>query len=291
MVAAIVVLFVVVFFIVTLHVYAKWFWRRSATRRNTASWRRRHRLDFAGADPSGLNHTSIGLDKSVIDSLPTFSYKLPPSEEEPLLECAVCLCEFEEAEKGRLLPSCKHSFHTGCIDMWFQSHTTCPLCRTVVTTMETPSKTDEVSTADQGSSSPLPLLRNGSDSNDGTSSPYPNNVLFWGDLNHVSSQLSSPGIESGGSSSTRSLPQISTEIPQRLESFTAPRCMSLSLSRCPSVDIDQECSSQPLKSPSIRMSIKRLLSSERSRARSRVSPSVDYERGEEETVPTNVQAV
>ncbi|GLJ09586.1 hypothetical protein SUGI_0112390 [Cryptomeria japonica] len=26
-------------------------------------------------------------------------------------ECAVCLCELEEREKGRILPGCKHSFH------------------------------------------------------------------------------------------------------------------------------------------------------------------------------------
>ncbi|KAJ7533737.1 hypothetical protein O6H91_13G061800 [Diphasiastrum complanatum] len=37
-----------------------------------------------------------------------------------------------ENEKGRLLPKCNHRFHTGCIDMWFHTHSTCPLCRTCV---------------------------------------------------------------------------------------------------------------------------------------------------------------
>ncbi|KAF8379352.1 hypothetical protein HHK36_028786 [Tetracentron sinense] len=45
------------------------------------------------------------------------------------LECAVCLCEVADGEKVRLLPSCNHGFHVDCIDMWFKSHSTCPLCR------------------------------------------------------------------------------------------------------------------------------------------------------------------
>ncbi|CAI0466895.1 unnamed protein product [Linum tenue] len=48
------------------------------------------------------------------------------------MECAVCLSEFEEKEAGRTLPKCGHSFHTECIDMWFHSHSTCPLCRSPV---------------------------------------------------------------------------------------------------------------------------------------------------------------
>jgi hypothetical protein len=46
------------------------------------------------------------------------------------LDCAVCLCELEENEKVRLLPNCRHCFHVDCIDMWFLSHSTCPICRT-----------------------------------------------------------------------------------------------------------------------------------------------------------------
>jgi hypothetical protein len=44
-------------------------------------------------------------------------------------ECAVCLSDFEEEDDLRLLPGCKHVFHQDCIDVWFQSHSTCPLCR------------------------------------------------------------------------------------------------------------------------------------------------------------------
>ncbi|KAJ7548157.1 hypothetical protein O6H91_07G000500 [Diphasiastrum complanatum] len=45
------------------------------------------------------------------------------------MECSVCISEFQENETGRLLPKCNHCFHTACIDTWFNSHSTCPLCR------------------------------------------------------------------------------------------------------------------------------------------------------------------
>lgn len=44
-------------------------------------------------------------------------------------DCAVCLCEFSEKDKLRLLPMCSHAFHISCIDTWLLSNSTCPLCR------------------------------------------------------------------------------------------------------------------------------------------------------------------
>uniref|UniRef100_J3MBM0 RING-type domain-containing protein n=1 Tax=Oryza brachyantha TaxID=4533 RepID=J3MBM0_ORYBR len=44
-------------------------------------------------------------------------------------ECAVCLSEFVERERVRLLPNCSHAFHIDCIDTWLLSNSTCPLCR------------------------------------------------------------------------------------------------------------------------------------------------------------------
>ncbi|XP_019176480.1 PREDICTED: probable E3 ubiquitin-protein ligase XERICO [Ipomoea nil] len=46
--------------------------------------------------------------------------------------CCVCLCRFEAKEKVSEL-SCKHFFHTRCLDKWFDNHhTTCPLCRSML---------------------------------------------------------------------------------------------------------------------------------------------------------------
>ncbi|KAG6600125.1 RING-H2 finger protein ATL46-like [Cucurbita moschata] len=69
-----------------------------------------------------------GLDQAFIDALPVFLYKEIVGLKEPF-DCAVCLCEFSELDKLRLLPSCSHAFHIDCIDTWLLSNSTCPLCR------------------------------------------------------------------------------------------------------------------------------------------------------------------
>ncbi|KAM7268615.1 hypothetical protein ACFE04_010781 [Oxalis oulophora] len=69
-----------------------------------------------------------GLDQAFIDALPVFHYKEIVGCKEPF-DCAVCLCEFTEKDKLRLLPVCSHAFHIGCIDTWLLSNSTCPLCR------------------------------------------------------------------------------------------------------------------------------------------------------------------
>lgn len=74
--------------------------------------------------------TSTGLDQSLIESITVCCYKKEDGLlEEGTTECAVCLSEFQENEKIRLLPKCNHAFHVPCIDMWLKSHSNCPLCR------------------------------------------------------------------------------------------------------------------------------------------------------------------
>ncbi|MFS7970640.1 putative transcription factor C2H2 family [Helianthus anomalus] len=69
-----------------------------------------------------------GLDQTFIDALPVFMYNKVVGANEPF-DCAVCLCEFSENDKLRLLPTCSHAFHINCIDTWLLSNSTCPLCR------------------------------------------------------------------------------------------------------------------------------------------------------------------
>nr|GEV79621.1 E3 ubiquitin-protein ligase Os04g0590900-like [Tanacetum cinerariifolium] len=71
-------------------------------------------------DPLNLgpwNIPSKGLDKSIINSIKVCKYK----KEDGLvlgMDCSVCLGEFHEDEKLRLLPKCSHAFHVHCIDTW-----------------------------------------------------------------------------------------------------------------------------------------------------------------------------
>ncbi|KAJ3694925.1 hypothetical protein LUZ60_000302 [Juncus effusus] len=79
-----------------------------------------------------------GLDQSVIDSLPIFLYEEILGPKEPF-DCAVCLSEFLNDDKLRLLPACGHAFHLNCIDTWLLSNSTCPLCRgSLFATTESP---------------------------------------------------------------------------------------------------------------------------------------------------------
>ncbi|KAF8035835.1 hypothetical protein BT93_C1762 [Corymbia citriodora subsp. variegata] len=69
-----------------------------------------------------------GIDQKAIDSLPLFRFSSLRGSKEGL-ECAVCINKFEDSETLRLLPKCKHAFHSSCIDQWLKSHSSCPLCR------------------------------------------------------------------------------------------------------------------------------------------------------------------
>ncbi|GAB2210384.1 hypothetical protein Droror1_Dr00015650 [Drosera rotundifolia] len=136
MLSAIIVLFVVVVVMVCLHLYARWYLLQSRRRRRTIRNRNRNRNRTHLVFYLDSNNNSIavnrGLDAAIIKSIPTFVYEDKEEEGEEVAECAVCLSEFVEGERGRVLPKCGHSFHVECIDMWFHSHSTCPLCRAPV---------------------------------------------------------------------------------------------------------------------------------------------------------------
>jgi len=56
--------------------------------------------------------------------------------------CPICLAEFEEKTRIKLLP-CDHGFHQECIEPWIKQHSdSCPLCRETVTDKLTPVKRD-----------------------------------------------------------------------------------------------------------------------------------------------------
>ncbi|XP_020115098.1 RING-H2 finger protein ATL1-like [Ananas comosus] len=79
------------------------------------------------------------LSRSRIRSLPTFRYRKAGDSTSTANtntntnDCAVCLNEFQEEERIRLLPNCLHLFHIDCIDTWLQSNANCPLCRSPIT--------------------------------------------------------------------------------------------------------------------------------------------------------------
>ncbi|KAK1390638.1 RING-H2 finger protein ATL16 [Heracleum sosnowskyi] len=108
-----------------------------------------HRIDILGRSSLSRNRgnenplmgytpaiENRGLDESVIRSIPIFQFKKLENEDPEkgisFSECAVCLNEFLEREKLRMIPNCSHLFHIDCIDVWLQNNANCPLCRTSI---------------------------------------------------------------------------------------------------------------------------------------------------------------
>ncbi|XP_061346945.1 RING-H2 finger protein ATL52-like [Gastrolobium bilobum] len=79
-----------------------------------------------------------GLDEALIKSITVCEYKKGCGLVEGS-DCSVCLSEFQENENLRLLPKCNHAFHLPCIDTWLKSHSSCPLCRSNISSTITSS--------------------------------------------------------------------------------------------------------------------------------------------------------
>ncbi|KAE8669369.1 RING-H2 finger protein ATL66 [Hibiscus syriacus] len=110
--------FIIVLALITLifaliFVYARWFCR------------------FSRHAPSPTSHAlpdsqPRGLDAAVINALPVTMFSV---EEATQSECCICLGVFEDGEKVKVLPPCKHSYHPECVDRWLSTESSCPLCR------------------------------------------------------------------------------------------------------------------------------------------------------------------
>nr|GEW96038.1 RING-H2 finger protein ATL8-like [Tanacetum cinerariifolium] len=55
------------------------------------------------------------------------------AKEATTTQCAICLTEYEDTDEIRGLPTCQHVYHVTCIDTWFDSHSSFPTCRRVLT--------------------------------------------------------------------------------------------------------------------------------------------------------------
>lgn len=121
----IVVLFSVMLLLTLLFLYARWVCRYH------------HPSSHAPHAPPPPATRSAGLDPLTIRSLPMIlfrSLEAPKSgdleeQQEQDVECCICLGVFEDGDKVKVLPLCKHCFHAECVDKWLCSHSSCPLCR------------------------------------------------------------------------------------------------------------------------------------------------------------------
>ncbi|GJN00689.1 hypothetical protein PR202_ga17886 [Eleusine coracana subsp. coracana] len=166
------------------------------------------RFIFIDASPVATR----GLPAAVLRALPVTVYsKQEESDSGEALECAVCLSEVAGGEKVRALPKCGHGFHVECIDMWFHSHDTCPLCRAPVV-------------ADQQGLPRLPR-----EEPELAPVEFPTNVLFWGthdDVTNAGFGMPPPPVAAAASSSSsasgRRKENLVIDIPARPLAVNSP---------------------------------------------------------------------
>ncbi|XP_042518884.1 RING-H2 finger protein ATL74-like [Macadamia integrifolia] len=70
-----------------------------------------------------------GLKRKDMIGLPTSTYAAAGSPSSTTSGCAICLVDFSDGDRLRVLPKCNHRFHVSCIDTWLLSHSSCPTCR------------------------------------------------------------------------------------------------------------------------------------------------------------------
>ncbi|KAF8099525.1 hypothetical protein N665_0242s0011 [Sinapis alba] len=196
---AVIVLFMAVLVVLILHLYAKLYWWRvdqlqqqeqeqdeqsSIAPPVTTRLQRRRFIFVPGQD--AISNTG-GLNPFELSSLPIVFFR------QGGLECAICLSDLVKGDKARLLPKCNHSFHVECIDMWFQSHSTCPICRNSVLGLEQIELVSDNHDA-------LSQISN-------SSLEFPTNVLVWGRQDQVSTRNTNVGSQEDGTGSDNAASQ------------------------------------------------------------------------------------
>ncbi|KAL7229192.1 hypothetical protein ACSBR2_007816 [Camellia fascicularis] len=110
-----VVLFSILLLLITLLIlYTRWVGRSTAA--------------DAQVPPPSPPPPPQGLDTSTINSFPIILHDSKTTNVGES-ECCICLGVFEDGDKVKVLPMCRHCYHSECVDKWLASRSSCPLCR------------------------------------------------------------------------------------------------------------------------------------------------------------------
>ncbi|XVF24159.1 hypothetical protein REPUB_Repub13aG0103200 [Reevesia pubescens] len=114
----IIVLFSIVLIFTLIFVYARWL---------CSSYRDTPSPTSHALPPPPPQHR--GLDPDTINALPITMVTRRGKAAALESECCICLGVFEDGETVKVLPSCRHSYHSECVDRWLSAESSCPLCR------------------------------------------------------------------------------------------------------------------------------------------------------------------
>ncbi|XP_015877555.3 RING-H2 finger protein ATL74 [Ziziphus jujuba] len=110
------------------------------------------RFAFETPDETAARLAATGLRRSALRQIPVAIYRSGTNI--PATECPICLLEFEDGEKVRVLPKCNHGFHVRCIDTWLVSHSSCPTCRRSLLEQPPPTGSDAAEAGVAGNDRP-----------------------------------------------------------------------------------------------------------------------------------------
>lgn len=113
------IFFSLIILITTLSLYAHWLCRYRHLSNTTTT-----------TETIAPQSLSSGLEPEIINSLPIILVTKNVANGVIIeAECSICLGLFEDEEKVKVLPECKHAYHAECVDKWFSTQSSCPLCR------------------------------------------------------------------------------------------------------------------------------------------------------------------
>ncbi|EFJ07114.1 hypothetical protein SELMODRAFT_448587 [Selaginella moellendorffii] len=114
--------------------------RRRRSRRNSDFPREPRDLDLEASSEdftmsNSLSKKNRSSNRRAVEALPVVNYSAANLKDNLELgclvgtECTICLCEFTDGDRVRILPDCYHGFHVECVDVWLIAHASCPSCR------------------------------------------------------------------------------------------------------------------------------------------------------------------